>query len=70
MSVFTLAISCLTISNLPWFMDLPFQVSMQYCFFLQASDYFHHQTHPYLGIASALAQPLQSFWSYFSDLLH
>ena len=31
MSVFTLAISCLTTSNLPWFMDLTFQVSMQYC---------------------------------------
>ena len=26
------AISCLTTSNLPWFMDLTFQVSMQYCF--------------------------------------
>ena len=32
MSVFTLAISCLTASNLPWFMDLTFQVPMQYCF--------------------------------------
>ena len=31
MSVFTLAISCLTISYLPWFMDLTFQVPMQYC---------------------------------------
>ena len=31
MSVFTLAISCLTMSNLPWFMDLTFQVPMQYC---------------------------------------
>ena len=31
MSMFTLAISCLTTSNLPWFMDLPFQVPMQYC---------------------------------------
>ena len=28
---FTLAISCLTTSNLPWFMDLTFQVPMQYC---------------------------------------
>ena len=33
MSVFTLAISCLTTSNLPWFMDLTFQVPMQYCSF-------------------------------------
>ena len=31
MSMFTLAISCLTTSNLPWFMDLTLQVPMQYC---------------------------------------
>ena len=31
MSVFTLAISCLTTSSLPWFMDLTFQVPVQYC---------------------------------------
>ena len=31
MSTFTLAISCLTTYNLPWFMDLTFQVPMQYC---------------------------------------
>ena len=31
MSMFTLAISCLTTSNLPWFMDPIFQVPMQYC---------------------------------------
>ena len=30
MSMFTLAISCLTTSNLPWFMDLTFQVPVQY----------------------------------------
>ena len=35
--MFTLAISYLTISNLPWFMDLTFQVPMQYCC-------LHHQT--------------------------
>ena len=34
MSTFTLAISCLTTFNLPWFMDLAFQVLMQYCFLL------------------------------------
>ena len=33
MSMFTLAVSCLTTSNLPWFMDLTFQVPMQYCSF-------------------------------------
>ena len=32
MLMFTLAISYLTTSSLPWFMDLTFQVSMQYCF--------------------------------------
>ena len=29
--MFILAISCLTTSSLPWFMDLTFQVPMQYC---------------------------------------
>ena len=31
MSMFTLAISCLTTSNSPWFMDLTFQVPVYYC---------------------------------------
>ena len=31
MSTFTLAISCLMTSNLPWVMNLTFQVSAQYC---------------------------------------
>ena len=31
MFTFTLAISCLTTSNLPWFVDITFQVPMQYC---------------------------------------
>ena len=31
--MFTLAISCLTTSNLPCFMDLTFQVPMEYCSF-------------------------------------
>ena len=31
MPMFTLAITCLTTSYLPWFMDLSFQVPMQYC---------------------------------------
>ena len=31
MSMFTPAISCLTTSYLPWFMDLTFQVPMEYC---------------------------------------
>ena len=31
MSMFTLAIFCLTTCNLPWLMDLTFQVPMKYC---------------------------------------
>ena len=31
--------------------------------------YFHHQSHPQLGIVFALAPSLHSFWSYFSTLL-
>ena len=31
MSMFSLLISCLNTSMLPWFMDLTFHVSMQYC---------------------------------------
>ena len=31
MSTFSLVISCLTTSSLPWFMDLTFQLPMQYC---------------------------------------
>ena len=31
MLMFILDISCLTTSNLPWFIDLTFQVPMQYC---------------------------------------
>ena len=30
-STFTPAISCLITSNLPWFMDLTFQIPMEYC---------------------------------------
>ena len=54
MSMFTLAISCLTTSNLPWFMNLTFQVPMPYCS-LQHRTLFHHQTHSQLGIVSTWA---------------
>ena len=47
MSKFTLAICCLTTYNLPWFMDLVFQVHMQYCS-LQLGPCFYHQSHPQL----------------------
>ena len=64
MSMFTLAISCLTTSNLPWFIDLT-QVPMQYCSLLHRT----YQSHPQLGVVFALAPSLHSFWSYFSSLL-
>ena len=54
MSVFTLAISCLTMSNLPWFMDLTFQVPMQYCslqhrIFLSSPDTSRTERHFHFG---------------------
>ena len=65
--MFTLAISCLTTSNLPWFMDLTFQVPMHIALH-SIRLYFHHQSHPQGGVVFALALPLHSFWSYFSTL--
>ena len=65
MLTFTLAISCLTTSNLPWFMELTFKVPMQYCLY-SIRLYFHHQSHPQLGVVFTLAPSLHSFWSYFS----
>ena len=67
MSMFTL-ISCLTASNLPWFMDLTFQVPMQYCS-------LHHQTLLPSPVISTIGRCfgsssiLLSFWGYFSTLL-
>ena len=68
MLMFTLVTSYLTTSNLPWFIDLSFQVPIQYCS-------LHHLTllsppdTSQLGVVSALAQSLHSFWSYFFTLL-
>ena len=67
MSMFTLAISCLTTSNFPWFMNLTFQVLSNNVLY-KIGLYFHHQSQSQLGIVFALAQPLHSFWSYFSTL--
>ena len=66
MSVFTLAISCLTMSNLPWFMDLIFQVPMHYCslqhqILLSSPDTSTTEHHIHFG-----AKPLHSFWDIFS----
>ena len=43
MSMLTLVISCSTTSNLPWFMDLTCQTSMQYCP-LQHLTFLNHQS--------------------------
>ena len=56
MSTFTLAISCLTTSNLPGSMDLTFQFPMQYCS-LQHRPCFYHQSHPQLGIVFVWLHP-------------
>ena len=55
MSTLTLAISCLTTSNLPLFMDLTFQVPVQYCS-------LQHQT-------LLLSSPIQN-WVLFLLWLH
>ena len=65
MSKFTLAISCLTTSNLPWFMDLTFQVPTNIALYSIGSC-FYHQSHPQVVIVFALAPSLHSFCSYFS----
>ena len=65
MSIFSLAITYLTTSNLPWFMDLTFQVPMQSCS-LQHRTLLHHQSPPQLDAVFTLALSLCYFWSYFS----
>ena len=64
MLMFTLAVSCLTTSNLCWFMDLTFQVPRQYRSY-SIRLYFHHQSNLQLGIVFALAPSLQSFLELF-----
>ena len=62
---FTLAISCLTTSNLPSFMDLTFRFPCNIALY-SIRLCFYHQSHPQLGVVFALAPSLHSFWSYFS----
>ena len=67
MSTFTIAVSCLTTPNLPWFMDLTFQVPMQYCS-LQHQTLLHSHINSwvffllwlYLFILSEVIYPLIS----------
>ena len=65
MLTFTLAISYLTTSNLPWFMDLTFQVPVQYCS-LQHRILLLLPVISTSGYCFSLAPSLHSFWSYFS----
>ena len=67
MSTFTLVIYCLTTFNLPWFMDLTFQVPMQYCS-LQHWTLLLSPVPSTTGCCFALAPSLHSFWSYFSTI--
>ena len=59
--MFTLVISCLTTSNLPWFVDLTFQVPMQH-FSLQ-----HRTSHP--SPVTSTAEPCFHFGSVSSIFL-
>ena len=64
MSMFSLATSCLSTSNLTWFMD-PFQVPMQYCSFT-ALDLCSITSHIHNRVLFLLAPSLHSFWSSLS----
>ena len=59
MSIFTLAISCLTTFYLPWFMNLTFQVPMQY-YSLQHWILLPSPSHAELGIVFLLIPSLHS----------
>ena len=55
MLIFTHVISCFTIFSLPWFMDLTFQVLMQYCSLQHWTLLFPPDTST-MSVISALAQ--------------
>ena len=69
MSMFTLAISYLTTSNLPRFMDLTFQVPMQYCSLQHRTLLLSPVTSTTGCCFFSVAPSLHSFWSYFSTYL-
>ena len=62
MLIFTLAISCLTTSNLPWFMDLTFR-SLCNIVLYSIGPCFYHQSHPQLGIIPSFFLELFLHWS-------
>ena len=61
MLTFTLAISCLTTSILPWFMDLTLQVPMQYCSLSPVTSTTGHCLH--FGSVSSFFLELFLHWS-------
>ena len=68
MSMFILAISCLTTSNLPWCMDLTSQVPLQYCS-LQHWTLLPSPVTSTNGHLFCLGSISSFFLSYFSTLL-
>ena len=60
-----MCISCLTTSNLPWFMDWISRFLRSLALY-SIRLYFPRWSHQQLGIVFALALSLHSFWSYFS----
>ena len=48
--------ACWTTQNLPWFMDLTFQFSMQYCS-LQNQAFLSPPRHPQLSVVSTFPRP-------------
>ena len=64
----SLAINCLITSDLPWFMDLTFQVPLKY-FSLQNWTLLSSPVTSTTGGVFVLALSLHSFWCYFSTLL-
>ena len=47
--------------------NIPGSYAILFCYSIGL--YFHHQSHPQLGVVLALGLSLHSFWSYFSNLL-
>ena len=67
MSAFTLAISCLTTSSLPCFLDLTFQVPIQIALY-NIGPCFCHLSRPQLGVIFALT--LGNFYLFPHALLY
>ena len=62
MLMFSFVISCLNMSNLPWFLNLNSRFLCNIVL-LSIRLYFHHQTHPQLSVIFTLAQPVHFLWS-------